>query len=38
MASPVTVRVPAGKRDLLSDRVTSETLELGILGVAVLEL
>jgi beta-galactosidase len=38
MASPVTVRVPAGKRDLLSDRVTSDTLELGILGVAVLEL
>jgi beta-galactosidase len=37
-AAPVTVRVPAGKRELLTGQVTSGTLELAVLGVAVLEL
>jgi beta-galactosidase len=37
-AEPKTVPVPAGKRELLSGRVGSGTLELGPLGVAVLEL
>jgi beta-galactosidase len=33
-----TVAVPAGKRELLTGRTTGPTLELGILGVAVLDL
>ena len=37
-AEPKTVRLPAGARDLLGDRPTSDSLELPALGVAVLEL
>ena len=37
-AAPQTVQVPAGKRELLSGRVSSGTLELPPLEVAVLEL
>jgi len=29
---PKTVRVPAGKRELLTQQATGDTLELGILG------
>lgn len=36
--TPKTVRVPAGKRELLTQQSTRDTLELGILGVAVLEM
>jgi len=36
--APKTVPVPAGKRELLTQQATTETLELGILGVAVLEM
>jgi beta-galactosidase len=36
--TPKTVRVPAGKRELLTQQSTGDTLELGILGVAVLEM
>jgi beta-galactosidase len=36
--TPKTVRVPAGKRELLTGQTTSDTLDLGILGVAVLEM
>jgi beta-galactosidase len=37
-AVPKTVRVPAGKRDFLTQQVTGPTIELGILGVAVIEM
>lgn len=36
--TPKTVRVPAGKRELLTGGTTGEALELGILGVAALEM
>ena len=36
--TPKTVRVPAGKRELLTGQSTGDTLDLGILGVAVLEM
>jgi len=36
--TPKTVHVPAGKRELLSGQTTTGTLDLGILGVAVLEM
>ncbi len=35
---PKSVRVPSGKRELLTQQSTTETLELGSLGVAVLEM
>ena len=35
---PVTVGVPAGKHELLTGRVTADTLELAALGVAVVQL
>ena len=34
----ITVEVPVGKRELLTDEETGETLELGIYGVAVIEM
>jgi beta-galactosidase len=36
--TPKTVHVPAGKRELLTGHATGDTLDLGILGVAVLEM
>jgi beta-galactosidase len=36
--TPKTIHVPAGKRELLTQQTTGETLVLGILGVAVLEM
>jgi beta-galactosidase len=35
---PQTVEVPVGKRELLTDEETGQTLELGIYGVAVIEM
>jgi beta-galactosidase len=37
-ATPKTVRVPPGKRELLTGGLTADTLDLGSLGVAVLEM